>query len=117
MATVTKRARDNDGNVIGHSNTNPLLDTREYECTMEDGSVYRYNANVIVDNIYLQCNDEDRRHVVLQEIIEHKKDGRAVLIANGYTVTGRGRRIPKTTMKGWKPLCQWHEGSSNWIDL
>ena len=51
LATVTKRVKDNDGNAIGKRNANPLLDTREYECTLEDGSVYRYNANVIPDNI------------------------------------------------------------------
>jgi hypothetical protein len=36
MTTITKRARDNDVNVFGKSNTNPLLDTCEYECTVED---------------------------------------------------------------------------------
>jgi hypothetical protein len=25
--------------------------------------------------------------------------------------------IPKTTTKGWKLLCQWKDGSSDWIDL
>jgi hypothetical protein len=52
MAKVSKRVRDNDGNVIGKRNVNPLLDTREYECILEDGSAYRYNANVIADNIF-----------------------------------------------------------------
>ena len=117
MATVSKRAKNNEGYAIGKRNTNPLLDTREYECTMEDGSVYRYSANVIADNIYSQCDDEGRRHAVLQEIIEHKKDGTAVDITRGYTTTRRGRKIPKTTTKGWKLLCQWRDGSSDWVDL
>jgi hypothetical protein len=117
MATVSKRVKDNDGNVIGKRNANPLLDTREYECTLEDGSVYRYNANVIAENIYSQCDDAGHRHAVLQEIIDHKKDKTAVDITNGYTVTRNGRRIPKTTTKGWKLLCQWRDGSSDWIDL
>ena len=38
-------------------------------------------------------------------------------ITNGHTITRRGRRIPKTTTKGWKLLCQWRDGSSDWIDL
>ena len=118
MAMVTKRGHDSNGNAIGKRNANTLLDTHEYECTMEDGSAYQYNANVIAGNIYSQCDDDGRRHAVLQEIIDHKKDGRrAVDIANGYTVTRQGRRVPKTMTKGWKLLCQWRDGSSNWIDL
>ncbi len=117
MATVLTRAKDNEGNAIGNRNANPLLDTREYKCTMEDGSVYQYNANVIADNIYSRCDDEGRRHAVLQEITDHKKDRTAVDMPNGYTTTRKGRRNPKTTTKGWKLLCQWHDGSSDWIDL
>ena len=57
MATVSKRIKDNDSNVIGKINANPLsLDTCEYECALEDGSVLRYHANVRVDNIYSQCD-------------------------------------------------------------
>jgi hypothetical protein len=84
---------------------------------MEDGSVYRYSANVTADNIYSQFDDEGRRHAVLQEITDHKKDRMVVDMANGFTMTRKGRRIPKTTTKGWKLLCQWRDGSSDWINL
>jgi hypothetical protein len=116
-AKVTKRARNNDGKPIGKRSANPLLDTREYECVLDDGSVYRYNANVIAENIFAQCDDEGRRHAVLQEITDHTKDRTAVEIANGFIMTKKGTRIPKTTTKGWKLLCQWKDGSSDWIDL
>ena len=36
---VTERKRDHKGNVIGRSNANPILDTREYEVKFEDGDV------------------------------------------------------------------------------
>jgi hypothetical protein len=117
MAKVSKQVRDNDENVIGKRNVNPLLDTREYECILEDGSVYRYNANVIADNIFSQCDDEGRRHAVLQEITDAQRDKTAVHITNGYTTTKKGRRIPKTTTKGWKLLCQRRDGLSDWVDL
>jgi hypothetical protein len=75
IARVTKRAWDNEGNPIGQRNANPLLDTCEYECTMDDGTVYWYNANVIVENIFLQCNNKGRQHAVLKEIIiDHQKE-------------------------------------------
>ena len=34
---VTERKHDHEGNVIGRSNANPILDTREYEVKFEDG--------------------------------------------------------------------------------
>jgi hypothetical protein len=54
---------------------------------------------------------------VLQEIIDHKKDGTAVEMSNGNTKTRQGRRIPKKTTKGRKLLCQWRDGPSDSIDL
>ena len=116
-AKVQKRARDNSGKPIGKRNENSLLDTREYDCILDDGSVYRYHANVIAENIFAQCDDEGRRHAVLKEITDHKKDRSAVDITKGYVTTRKGVRIPKTTTRGWKLLCQWKDGSSDWIDL
>ncbi|KAI2494561.1 Reverse transcriptase (RNA-dependent DNA polymerase) [Fragilaria crotonensis] len=117
MARVVKRARDNNGNPIGKRHPNPLLDTREYECELEDGSLMRYHANVIAENIFAQCDDEGRRHAVLAEIVDHKADKRALRTDNGYVTTKRGRRVPKKTTKGWKILCQWKDGSTDWVDM
>ena len=116
-AKVTKRARDNEGKPVGKQHANSLLDSHEYECLLEDGTLYRDNANVIAENIFAQCDNEGRMHAVLQEITDHKKDRRAIHTSNGHKLTRKGIRIPKATSKGWKLLCQWKDGSSNWIDL
>ncbi len=105
-AKVIKRAKDNSGNPIGKRHANPLLDTREYECELEDGTMMRYNANVIAENIFAQCDDAGRQQAILDEIIDHKRDGRALRVDDGYVTTKRGRRVPKNTTKGWKILCQ-----------
>jgi hypothetical protein len=84
IAKVIKRAKDNTGNPIGKRHSNPLLDTREYECELEDGTLMRYNANVIAENIFAQCDDAGRRQAILDEIIDHKRDGRALRADNGY---------------------------------
>jgi hypothetical protein len=117
IAKVIKRAKDNSGNPIGKRHPNPLLDTREYECELEDGTLMRYNANVIAENIFAQCDDAGRRQAILDEIIDHKRDGRALRADNGYVTTKRGQRVPKNTTKGWRILCQWKDGSSDWVDL
>ena len=49
---VSKRACDNDGNVIGRLNENPILDTREYVIEFEDGKEDALAANTIVQSMY-----------------------------------------------------------------
>jgi hypothetical protein len=84
-AKVLKRACENEGNGIGEQHSNPLMDTRAYDCQLGDGTEYRYSANVIADNIFAQCcDDEGRQQAVLWEIADHRRDVTAVpIIANG----------------------------------
>ena len=117
-AKVSKRARDNEGKPIGKRNYNPLLDSREYDdCILDDGTTYRYHTNVIAENIFSQCDEEGRRHAVLKSITDHKKDNSAIGSANGYITTRKGVRVRKKTTRGWQLLCEWRDGSSDWIDL
>jgi hypothetical protein len=116
-ARVAKRARADTGEWIGRRHTNPIFDTREYECVLDDGTTERYTANVIAENLYAQCDSEGRQFLVLDEIIDHAKDNTAIAIVDGYTRSANGNRIPKQTTKGWKLLCQWKDGSSTWIPL
>ena len=44
---VLKRARDNDDNIIGCANENPILDTRGYVVEFEDGEHTQLAANTI----------------------------------------------------------------------
>jgi hypothetical protein len=55
---VNKRAKGEDGNPIGFRNSNPLLDTREYEVLIPDGATVSYTANVIAENLYSQVVSE-----------------------------------------------------------
>ena len=77
----------------------------------------RYHANVIAENIYAQCDDEGNRHAVLAEIIDHKADGRALRSHDGFISNKKGRRIMKKTTRGWQILCQWKDGSTDWVDM
>ena len=49
--TVKRRKRDIDGTLVGTSNGNPILDTREYLVELIDGSEETYSANTIVLNM------------------------------------------------------------------
>ena len=54
---VTERKRDHEGNVIGRSNTNTILDTQEYEVKFEDGDFTELTLNVIAESIYAICDE------------------------------------------------------------
>ncbi len=47
---VTARKRGVDGNPKGRANTNPILDTREYTVTFDDGDVTDLTANLIAES-------------------------------------------------------------------
>eukprot|EP00978_Attheya_sp_CCMP212_P037774 scaffold181272_cov24-Attheya_sp.AAC.2 len=88
-ATVRCRKRDHEGNPVGTSHPNPVLDTRVYEVEFED-------------------DDEGYEHILMDEqIIEYKADGRAVK---------RNKQLRRTT-KGWKLLVKWKDVSSDWLPL
>ena len=71
---VTERKCDHKGNVIGRSNANPILDTREYEVKFEDGDVTELTANVIAESMYTMC-DENGGHILLFDaIVDHRKN-------------------------------------------
>jgi hypothetical protein len=83
-ARVAKRAKSELGAPIGHSHTNPLFDTREYDCIFDDGTMERYTANIIAENLYSQCDREGHSFLVLNEIVDHAKDHSAVPMTEGF---------------------------------
>jgi hypothetical protein len=118
LAKVVKRARADTGALLGNSNANPLFDTREYECLLDDRSMERYTTNIIAENLHAQCDSSSGTEtVLLDEIVEHKKDGTAIPIADGFTRTRNGKMVPKRMTRGWKLLCKWKDGSTSWIPL
>jgi hypothetical protein len=69
---VTSRNRDKDSNLIGLSNPNPILDTREYTFTFNDGDETILNANLITEAMYAQCDPDGNQYVLLDSIIDHR---------------------------------------------
>ncbi len=70
---VTTRKRDKDGNPIGLANANPILDTREYTFTFNDGDETVMSANLIAKAMYVQCDPDGNQYVLLHSIIDHKR--------------------------------------------
>ena len=72
---VTKRIRDTVGISIGTTHDNPILDPRVYEIEYPDRYRASLPANVIAPNIFAQVHAEGNRHVLFDEIVNHRTDG------------------------------------------
>jgi hypothetical protein len=116
-ATVKERVRDFDGNLVGRSNANPLLDTSEYLIEYDDGTSDRMFANAIAENIYTQVDDEGYHFRLLKEITDHRKNDEAIPMKDGFVRSANGQLKHKRTTKGWQLLVEWKDGSVSWIPL
>ena len=52
---VAKSSRGIDVEAVGHAHANPFFDTREYYIQFTDGSLDKYTANVITENMFCTC--------------------------------------------------------------
>jgi hypothetical protein len=71
-ARVIKRSRDGDGLVTGCRNSNPILDTRQYEVEFPDGSVDTYTANVIAENLATMVDPEGQQYALFKGVVDHQ---------------------------------------------
>ena len=117
LATVKSRATDINGRPIGHAHKNPMMDSREYEVEMEDGTTDRIFANKIAENIYSQMDDEGREILAFKDIIDHRKDKSAVSIENGFITQSNGNKKCKLTTRGWQVLVEWRDETTTWMDM
>jgi hypothetical protein len=115
---IVKRAKDNDGNPIGRRNNSYLLDTRQYEVKLANGTVDEYYANVIAENFFSQVDSEGNQYMLMKEISsDHRKDEMAVPVSDGRVTMKNSRKFQKRTTHGWQLLVEWKEGGSDWIGL
>lgn len=118
LGRVTKRLRYKDGFPIGTANDNPILDTSVYEVEFPDGhKASLLAANAIAENLFSQIDDEGNRHVMLDEIIGHRTNGKEMKQQGAFIVNCSGTRCRRETTIGWEILAQWKDNSSTWIAL
>ena len=75
---ILNRIKDKHGNPVGKRHSNPLLDTREYNLKMPDGSTEQYTANTFAENLYFDIDYYGHTFTMLNELIGHKKDESAL---------------------------------------
>ncbi len=114
---VVKRLRDKDGLPIGTAHDNPILDTRMYEVEFQDGHKASLAANAIAENLFAQIDDEGNRHILFEEIVDHRTNGKQVLQQDAFIVNRSGTQRRRETTVGWELLVRWKDGSTTWIAL
>ena len=117
FAKVTKRLRDADGIPIGTAHDNPILDSRVYEVEYPDGYKASLAANVIAQNMFAQVDAEGNRHVLFDEIVDHRTDGTETKLVDQYITSSNGTSRMRETTKGWEILIRWKDGSTIWEAL
>jgi hypothetical protein len=71
---VVGRTHEVDGYVYGKASANPLLDYMTYDIEFQDGCHEKYMANVIVENMYMQCDNDVNQCVCMEGIVNHNTD-------------------------------------------
>lgn len=115
-AQVKARHINSDGKPTGARDANPILDTRVYDVEFSDGSIKQYSANVIAENMLSQVDAEGYHQLLMDDIIDHRKNENAISRDNKYINTHRGRKLRKST-QGWDMKILWKDGSTSWIPL
>ncbi|CAJ1941927.1 unnamed protein product, partial [Cylindrotheca closterium] len=116
-AVVRRRIVDAEGNPIGVANNNQLLDTRQYEVEYEDGGTEIFSANLLAENLLAQVDEHGHKHLLMEEITEHRSNEKAVKKQDGFYSLKSGTQRRRHTTAGWDFYVTWKDGSSNWIPL
>ena len=116
-ARVIGPSKDKDGKRYGTFSQNPILNTTVYDVMFPDGSVKAYAANIIAENIYSQVDEDGFRYQLIDHIIGHRKDGKALPKSEAFTVSKNGNKVRRQTTKGWEFEVQWKDGTESWVPL
>ena len=73
--------------------------------------------NQIAETIYSQVDQEGKQYQILDDIINHMKDGSAIEKNDGYWILHNGNKLPKKSTRGWKLCIQWKDKWTDWISL
>ena len=88
-----------------------------YEVEYVDGHKASMTSKVVTKTMFEKVDDEENRHVLFDEIIDHCRTALSLKQADASIVTSSGNRQSKETTKGWDMLIWWKDGSMTWVPL
>ncbi|KAL3786440.1 hypothetical protein HJC23_011021 [Cyclotella cryptica] len=117
LARVLRWKRDADGKVVGTAHHNPALDTHVYEVRFPDSRAEELAANVIAEAVYAQCDADGNQYVLLDAIVDYRKDPFVAVARDDQVTIIDGKKIIKRSTCGWELCCEWKDSSTSWLKL
>jgi hypothetical protein len=75
------------------------------------------SANLIAQHLFSQVDNEGHQQILLDDIIDFRRDKKAVDKEDVFVMMRNGVKRRHQTTQGWQLLCQWNDGSTNWVAL
>ena len=67
--------------------------------------------------MFAQVDEYGNRHVLFDEITDHRSDESAVKQADAFIIDKSGTKRRRETTKGWELLARWKDGATSWVPL
>ena len=77
---------DANGNPIGRSNQNLILETCLYEVEFPGENITELAANMVAESMYAQCVVDGNVYLFLEAFINHRKNGSALSVEDQKVV-------------------------------
>ena len=102
---------------VGTTHHNLALDSQVYEVRFPDERTDELAANVIADAVYAQCDANGNQYVLLDAIVDYRKDPSMAVAQDDQVTIIDGRKIVKCSTRGWELCCEWKDGNTSWQKL
>jgi len=102
---------------VGLAHQNPAFYTCVYEVCVPDRRTEKLAANVITEAVYVQCDADRNQYVLLDAIVDYRKDPSVAVARNDQVTVVDGKKIVKRPTRGWELCCKWKDGSTSWQKL
>ena len=117
LARVLRRKRDSNGVPVGTAHKQPAMDTCVYEVRFPDGRTKALAANTIAESLYAQCNPDGNQYVLLDAIVDYRRDPDVAVRRNDQVKIVNGKKVVSRSTRGWELCCEWKDGSTSWQKL
>jgi hypothetical protein len=74
-------------------------------------------SNVIAENLFAQVDDEGNRHVLFEEIFDHRTNGKQLTQQDAFIVNRLVTKRRREMTIRWELLVRWKDSSTTWVSL
>ena len=106
-----------NGIPIEKASDNPILDMRVYEVEYKNGEKSALSDNLIVENMFMQIEEEGNHHVLIDKITDHMFDEAAVKSQDAFVTTSSGTKPRRQTTQGASLCIKRRDKNTTWVAL